>query len=323
MKNLRIVLAAWIVFLGYTFVSAQYDPKIFDVNQNTVVAVNGLKMRTKPSLKGKVISKIPYGEKVDIVDPMLTGLDTLDSNYKVYYTEEDYYEPLLSGYWVKARYDGEEGFVFSGFLFYQFEQERKYNKKVALLMEGGNCFDNLHYRPDWYWYGIYEEDGVHRLEKIAIDLLVEESELGPMMVVTTNKMKPSLFIIGTPQPLGEKRLFFSEYLGGGQSIYRGGEVEDNVLLKAALTVEDEEEDYHAKLIAIGRNGEQQVLNPEEPYYAYPITVQWYGDIDGDGKMDYLINFGEKNSKSILFLSSKAAPGQLVAPVGAYFSGYCC
>lgn len=323
MKNLRFVLVAWITLFVYSLSFGQYDPLHYDLGQNTVVAVNGLKLRTKPSLNSKVIDKVPYGEQLEITESSHYGHDTLASDYKVYYSDEEFYQPVLSGYWVKARYDGQEGYVFSGFLYYRFEGEKQYNRKTALLYEGSNCYDNLHYRPDWHWYGLYEVEGVHRLEKVKLDLLVEESDLGPLLTVTTDKEKPSMFIIGSPRPLTERRLFFSEYMGTGLSIWRGGEMDEKTLKAASLEVVKGEEEYQTQLIAVGSTGERQVLNPAEDFFSAPITLEWFGDLDGDGRMDYLVNFGEKSARSVLFLSSRAEAGQLVAPEGAYFSGYCC
>ncbi len=324
MKNLRFVLFAMVLALFIPFAQAQYNPKNFDVNQNTVVAVSGLKMRSRPSLKGKVISKIPFGETIDIIDTKHHGHDTLASNYKVYFSNDEFYEPILSGFWVKTRYEGEEGYVFNAFLYYDYDKSAPtFNKKTALLFEGSSCYDNLHYRPDWHWYGIFEKEGIQYLEKVKLDLLVEESEFEGLLTITTDKEQASLFIIGSPRPLKERRLFFSEYLGTGTTIYRGGEMTEQVLKDAALEIRDQEGEDYPLIVAIGSQGEQQILNPEEPYLNYSTKIQWFGDLDGDGKMDYLIEFGDKTSRNVLFLSTKAGAGQLVAPVGAYFSGYCC
>ena len=311
------------MLFGYYGLQAQYDPGYYDIDQNTVIAVNGLKLRTKPSLRGKVIGKIPYGQQVEILQPRHYGHDTLASDYRIHYSPEQSYEPVLSGYWVKVAHDGQEGYVFSAYLYYHYATEEDYNRKTALLLEGGNCRDNLHYRPDWHWYGLYEEDGVHRLQKVQLDLFAEESELGPFLTVTTNQPRPSLFIVGSPRPLAERRLFFSEYMGHGASIYMGGELEEDFLKAAALEIVDSEGENMPQLIALGSQGERQVLNPEERYFGYPSSLLWYGDLDGDGEMDYLIHYGEESSQTVLYLSSKAKAGQLVAPVGVYFSGYCC
>ncbi len=325
MKNLQIILALLLSF-SFTTLFAQYNPNDnYDIDQNTVVAVNGLKLRSKPSLRGKVIDKIPFGQSLEIISSNHYGHDTLASDYRIYYAESqgEYYEPLLSGYWVKARYDGQEGYVFSAFLYHHFNADRDYNQKIALLTEGGNCYDNLHYRPDWHWYGLYDIDGVHQLRKVKLDLFVEETELGPFLTIATQQNRASLFIVGSPRPLQEGRLFFSEYTGHGTSIYRGGEVDEKALQDAALEVMAGEGEDYPLLVALGRDGQKQVLNPEESYFGYPSALLWYGDLDGDGELDYLINYGEESSETILYLSSKAKPGQLVAPVGAYFSGYCC
>ena len=39
-----------------------------------------------------------------------------------------------------------------------------------------------------------------------------------------------------------------------------------------------------------------------------------GDLDGDGRRDYVLSYGERAATEVLYLSSAAAPGKLVAPV---------
>ncbi|MEL6635879.1 MAG: SH3 domain-containing protein [Bacteroidota bacterium] len=324
MKNLAFFLALLLSSCS-TVLLAQYDPyDHYDTDQNTVVAVNGLKLRSKPSLRGKVIDKIPFGQRIEILGERHYGRDTLASDYRIYYAEsEEYYEPLLSGHWVKARYDEQEGYVFSAFLYHRFDADQEYNQKIALLTEGGNCYDNLHYRADWHWYGLYEVEGVHQLRKVKLDFFVEETELGPFLTITTQQNRASLFIVGSPRPLSEGRLFFSEYTGHGTSVYRGGEIDEAAFRRAALEIVRSEGEEYPQLVARGRDGRGQVLNPLERYFGYPLSLLWYGDLDGDGQVDYLINYGEESSETILYLSGQAQSGQLVAPVGAYFSGYCC
>jgi hypothetical protein len=44
---------------------------------------------------------------------------------------------------------------------------------------------------------------------------------------------------------------------------------------------------------------------------------WAGDLDADGKPDFLISFGMGSYKVALFLSSLARPGELVGEAGRF------
>lgn len=44
---------------------------------------------------------------------------------------------------------------------------------------------------------------------------------------------------------------------------------------------------------------------------------WAGDLDGDGKLDLLLRFAERGWNTVLYLSSRAAPGQLVGEAGRF------
>jgi hypothetical protein len=54
---------------------------------------------------------------------------------------------------------------------------------------------------------------------------------------------------------------------------------------------------------------------DDPHF----SLEWAGDLDQDGKPDLLMTLTEKYSSlpSILFLSSKAAPGELMKRVAEY------
>lgn len=68
--------------------------------EKTVTSNDGLLMRDKPDVSGKLVVVMPYNSKVTILEENIKK----DNILKV------------SGYWVKARYGRYEGFCFDGFL---------------------------------------------------------------------------------------------------------------------------------------------------------------------------------------------------------------
>ena len=105
MKNLICIL---IISLTALSLSATKTP---ETNTKNVAAFSGLKLRVGPGLDQPVLSVIPYGEQVEIIQN----------------TEESISVEWLEGTWIKVRYGNEEGYVFDGFVtdfpipYYDFE----------------------------------------------------------------------------------------------------------------------------------------------------------------------------------------------------------
>jgi hypothetical protein len=100
MKNYLLLMA--FLFISMSF---QYPEKpLKNGNAYHVMAPSGLKMRATPN--GKKLLTIPYNSAVERVD---------DKNYGELKVEElkDFF---IEGHWVKVRYDGQEGYVFDGYL---------------------------------------------------------------------------------------------------------------------------------------------------------------------------------------------------------------
>ena len=72
------------------------------IQQLNVIAPFGLTMRMSPHINGEVIKVIPYGEEV-----VVTHIDSVSNTHTVDY---------VSGTWVMVSHDGDEGYVFDGFL---------------------------------------------------------------------------------------------------------------------------------------------------------------------------------------------------------------
>ena len=72
------------------------------------------------------------------------------------------------------------------------------------------------------------------LEKVNLDLLVEESELGLLLTHTTDKAKTFAIYHWFATTFDERRLIFSQYLGAGTTIYRGGEIAEKSIERCCI-----------------------------------------------------------------------------------------
>ena len=92
MKNLMCFVL--IVFLSQVSWANNPEPKSL-----SVIAFSGLKIRSTPSIDGRVLDVVAFGEKVTVLE------------------ESELSETIewIRGNWIKVSYHNIEGFVFDGF----------------------------------------------------------------------------------------------------------------------------------------------------------------------------------------------------------------
>jgi hypothetical protein len=73
--------------------------EVFVLEKENVFATSGIKLRATPSQTGQVLKIIPFGETVSV----------LESTGQVQSIE------WMDGKWIKAQYQGSEGYIFDGF----------------------------------------------------------------------------------------------------------------------------------------------------------------------------------------------------------------
>ena len=107
-------------------------------------------------------------------------------------------------------------------------------------------------------------------------------------------------------PLPETRLDMD---GGRHALLR-----QRLVKGAGDTVLELELATEGKVQQLGR----YEFHMSEPGYIAPqMVVMWAGDLDGDGKLDLLVNNSAYYWDTTLYLSSLAKPGELVAPAGRF------
>jgi Bacterial SH3 domain len=316
MKSIQLIS---VLLLFFNFSVGQSQIMKFDKGETTVISTTGLNLRAKPNTSSKVITKIPFGDKVEIMEKIFYGIDTIGS-YKDYEFDsgKEFQIPII-GNWVKVKYKNFEGFLFSAYLYNsRFAsnlideiKQSEINKKYILLFPGTYCNYNYWFYPNIQWYGMYEEKNEFSLKEIKLSFYREwHGELADMGI-TTNNNKNLLFIIGTTDRMIE------------------GKVEGKSLKKLHIKGIDEVKEFElsynnrkSKLI-IKKDNLSQIISKINNQYLYPTSVVWIGDLDKDGKKDYIIQYGEKSSKTILYLSSESEKDKIIKPVAIFYSGYCC
>ena len=199
----------------------------------TVVAPSGLSLRDSPSLSSKKLEIIPFGKLITLTDVFTMynqdKMKTIDGR---------------PGVWVKTNFNGQEGYIFSGYL----KRGSLYlpssliNTDFRLIQPGQKC-DGVNYDPSLNWYGLKYDDNNKNTKlvpiKISFDYTFESTiedlgdsyvPIGDFVNVSTNKKEKFIICIGTKTPLNldeikfEKGWFKDEnhktgYLSSGKLVY--------------------------------------------------------------------------------------------------------
>lgn len=331
---MKIILTFLTTLLLFSSVLRSQETAFHPVYGHTykVIAISGLKLRSKPSVRSEIIKKIPFGKNVRLVHKDDYGYEVLDSI--ITKSNSKYY---AQGFWVRITDGHHEGFLNTAYLypvygphFMDEKLEKGANQDYVLLVPGSNCRGNIitHYH-DLKWYGIYKTEIGNDIKPISFQYLRADGQMVDMSIVV-NEDKDLKYIIGTKADLVEGYLEvglenrnFYDREAGRDTIERIIYEDDYCLVKEKGQCNKREYQgnfetrCHPLFSVYAKSKEQLQQISDVP------MIDWVGDIDRDGRMDYIVTRGEVNSMTILFLSSERVGNELVRPVGIYYAGYCC
>ena len=284
-----------------------------DLPEHTVIAIGGLNMRDSPSTEGQVITSIPFLDKVILLDETSSVRDTLGMIGFEDHSKNMYAHYLL-GDWVQVRYQHKEGYVFNAYLM---EDEtaglmQSENDQYGITFAAANCVGNIHRNKQIKWKGVFKNGDGYKIGDVRLEYYMSPDEMmGDWFGTTTRGDDFPLFIIGTTGERFRNGAIEGTYFGFNKyfDYTHGSSTIEN------LTVHVRE---NGPFLTITEGNQQQNLDA-----IHGIQVIWKGDLDGDGKNDYIFKKGDKESKTQLYLSSEAGDGELVRLVAAYYSGFCC
>ncbi|MBK8349145.1 MAG: SH3 domain-containing protein [Saprospiraceae bacterium] len=286
---------------------------VIDNRVNYVIA-SALRLRENPNKTAKTLTVIPFGSRVEYLTNQSYNKDTLN-------VELGEYNKDVIGNWVYVKYNDIKGYVLNSYLGFYEDPDLKYkdlNKEFLLLFPGCGCQLNIFNPLEWNYYGFYKSDNnSFDVKKITIANISDFEDIICSVIISASHPKNLLFVVGSKNPF----LSNTHNLFGKQV-----EIQFNDDKKVALQnlnaigieLVNSVEDYK---LFLNLGSSKQKLNLEN--FNYPDRVNFFGDIDFDGKDDLIITYGSKVSESVLYLSSKGNGKQLVKMVAIFFSTYCC
>lgn len=164
MQNLKVILALGLVF-NLAVITAQNE-------EAYVAAESGLSLRDQPDISAKMLTKLAYGEAIDVLEETDKNLVVLDAGEKI------------SGKWVKVETRNHIGYVFDGYL-----SPNKIARTIRLDFENLNVeLKNIATSDYKRSHSLKSED------KAIINVDISDSPEGKTIVLVDNDYKQvSLF----------------------------------------------------------------------------------------------------------------------------------
>lgn len=318
-------LTVFLCLLSLYPLSAQYEggiPETVDVQQNLVVATTGLSIREAPRLSAKRLGVVPFGKKVTIRSTKSYGTTVLREHDAVKWLN------AIEGQWVKVQYGTLTGYVLNAYLIdptYIPDPIASLNQSVVLLRPGSNCISNLWYQTDWHWYGIYKTATGYETRSVK-PTFTHNWSLNATLNIHTKNDQGLRYIIGSRRPLPMPQHPVNQVAADEGSLWPADPDQQNGPVQVCdVSAAPCAAPCTTPVLSLTDPAGQSIqrLNPSTFPFNRPNRLEWCGDLDGDGKTDYIVFYGEEESHLVLYLSSYAEEGQAVKAVAVYFGGYCC
>ena len=326
----------------------------------TVIAVSGLTLRATPGKQGKALAVAPMGSKVAVLtDTQLrpgqgqyVRRDTIGLLEEKLIRDGSAYVRIKTphiGYWWQVRYKGKTGYMFSGFLAGGQELENHYsdaqvNDLWRLQAPGGNACASMEidFQKKWNWYGLFrQENGQFSLQAVRLSYKTADysDENGrydmihrEVVVQAADVPRQPLFLIGSRNTMTERADISGQYAYhnyGGMSVFLtpDGQPDAQLLRAQGVLVKDAPDLPGGHTLSLenpaGKPQELLLRYQERDYTQSPGELLWVGDLDNDGRRDYIFDSPGEIGAYMLYLSSRARSGEAAGLTALMWHWYCC
>ncbi len=290
--------------------------------RSVVIDLRGLKLRSGPSFRDKVVATIPFAETVRSVVPSRSD-STPNNRLEMAWSPDS-----IPGFWQEIRWRGKSGYAFNAFLAPGILEMKE---DYYLLMEDrGNCWFDAYPSVDYNFYAVFAHtDSLHRmLRRVKPVFYSHRGGQADGVAVRSGAQEPAQFLIVSKTPLAEgpfrwqkvdKPLFERrrDSLSGPISIH-SSELPLSDLVLEGSRVASPDGPMLEVLLRDKKTARTQALFRTSEYAALPRLL-WFGDLDGDALTDFMLSYGGKDRSTVyaLFLSRGATEGLLVRPAVTY------
>jgi hypothetical protein len=309
-----------------------------------VIAASGLRLREKADANSAILAVIPLGDSLKS-DGIVGEL----SNRKENTPKSVFKIENVQGFWQKVIYKNKKGYVFSGFISEHFKPSTC-NDSYILLTEGWGCNNIIINSGDYNWLGWYRKGQKCELKTLTKITYKMDNDGDFKTLITstdrTAKRDTSIYIIGIKKT--KTAQLTAGILSGKwceESVYAYEEGMNNHTQKhfsfnfpnsnwqLSYNVKGIDDNGQSSLVFATKDGKQKQTirtwdvakdwSATNSFFVDPIVL-WYGDMDNDGKLDFLLNTaGEDETIYTLYLSSAAGKGQYIKEAAWVSSGSCC
>lgn len=311
----------YLISLGVNVLLAQNIQ--VDTNATFVIANGGLNLRSEPSINSRKITNIPFGSTIKYISDKSFNIDSI---FIPHIDNAD--KELVKGNWVKVEYKKMKGYVFDIYLNLEPKKEdrfdEEYDNDFILLYPGCGCnAENLHNPKGWKWFGYFKNgEGKYKIEEINISYY-RTNVYTCDLIISASKNDSLSFIIGSKNG----RLSKEEVVRGKNirlySYNKESPVKKSDLDNASVELIENKDSkiWKPRELYLINGKNRQLLN--KPEFDYPVEIKFVGDLDGDLKDDFIIHYGDKGGIIILYLTTKAKPGNLIEKISMFFASWCC
>lgn len=287
-----------------------------------VIAMSGLKLRATPDINGKVLVVMPLGSKLQRLKPEEAFLEECRTM-----TQDS-----IWGVWEKVEYKGMKGFAFNA---YFGEGLRRMKDDYYLVCpQAGWCWSDAYISPQYHYYGLFtnRDSSQWHIKKVKPVVYAQQSDL-PGTSIKADGIKQPVFILVSKKQLSETNITSKKT---DKILAEWKWDNDTTIMKSYdLTIpyssfrlrmvpkpnNNANDNWFSVQLTDTSTGKHQIL---VDMYGNQAHLSWVGDLDQDGKMDFMIRFsGDHGLGFFLFLTGNATKSQIVKPIVPYWFGDCC
>lgn len=271
------------------------------------VAASALNLREQPHANAAILAVVEYGEAINLLET--SAHETSGYN----------------GEWVEVKYGAYSGYMNSDYLTTGYE----------LLMPWGAAPARL---PNLNWYAVFSTDNGDSLRRVELQV-EEDPELGNFVTINGPNRYEAFLIIGSIDPLPEGLVSSNPDLcPQTEALYPGISRPVNWMdptasqqyqLNVFGTYTTSPEGYSMYLdywiqascysFATHSSCDQVIFSvPEEQALWEPVYLLWEGDLNQDGRPDFILMNGQSEYSGVyhLYLGQEPEEGKVVRKVAS-------